>query len=212
LVTTKQQIDALLSLFKLTPADCDIIIDLRSNPSVDEAEVSKYIAIFKSFPYLDVWRTFTLAGSSFPESLADIQKDSSRLISRNEFKLWKLLLGNSELPRRPSFGDYGIAHPVLNDVDPRTMRMSANLRYTVENDWFILKAKDARRYGFNQFNGLCRKLVAHTEYRGAKYSWADEAIFACSLRNDKPGNASTWRALGTNQHLVFVAFQVANQS
>jgi len=206
----KSQLDTLLALFDLTHNECDVILDMRNIQEASHTEASKYMAILKNFPYVKEWRSLTFAGSSFPESLAAVERDSSSQISRNEFKLWKQIRKATDLPRIPSFGDYGIAHSELNDVDPRTMRMSANLRYTLEEDWLIFKGRDARRYGFPQFNGLCRKLVSHPGYRGQAFSWGDKSIYACSLRNDKPGNASTWRALGTNQHIVFVASQVAS--
>ena len=65
----------------------------------------------------------------------------------------KLMCWHSWLPTRSTpteseistgFGDYAIAHPIPTELDPRTMRMSASIRYTTSDEWLILKGRNVR--------------------------------------------------------------------
>jgi hypothetical protein len=107
------------------------------------------------------------------------------------------------------FGDYAIAHPVPTELDPRTMRMSASIRFTTDEDWLIVKGKNVRQYGFDQYFELCRTLVGLPEYLGENFSWGDRFIARCARGSAGPGNATTCRKVGTNHHLTLVARQLA---
>jgi hypothetical protein len=110
----------------------------------------------------------------------------------------------------PTFGDYAIAHPLLVEVDPRLMKMSAQLRYTTDTAWLVFKERNVRDYGFEQFKGICTALIARPEYKGAAFSWGDNAISECTLTSSGPGNATTWRRIGTNHHLTMVTDQISS--
>ena len=89
------------------------------------------------------------------------------------------------------------------------MRMSASIRYTTADHWLIVKGKNVRQYGFDQYFELCRTLVELPEYSGENFSWGDRFIMRCARGSGGPGNATTWRKVGTNHHLTLVAQQLA---
>jgi hypothetical protein len=39
------------------------------------------------------------------------------------------------------------------------MRMSANIRYTARENWLVVKGRNVRQYGFDQYFDLCGTLV-----------------------------------------------------
>jgi Beta protein len=90
------------------------------------------------------------------------------------------------------------------------MRMSAAVRYATPNDWLILKKKNVRDHGFEQFHDIAAELVQRSEFRGADFSGGDRAIHDCAKRNSGPGNATTWRWIATNHHVETVIDQIAN--
>ncbi len=90
------------------------------------------------------------------------------------------------------------------------MRMSASIRYTISDEWLILKGRNVREHGFDQYFELSRQLVQLPEYSGEEFSWGDRWIRRCARREIGPGNATTWRKVGTNHHLVLVAQDLAN--
>ncbi|HEB55827.1 MAG TPA: hypothetical protein ENI98_05885 [Gammaproteobacteria bacterium] len=212
LTTTGRGLEELISQWDTAPENCDIIIDLQEIPIEGIHDLVEYACnAIQTFPHIEKWRTLTLAASSFPLNLSGIARDDTKLIMREELSLWNEIRAVSDkLPRIPTFGDYGITHPTLPDLDPRTMRMSVNLRYTTETAWLIAKGRDARRYGYDQFNNLCRNIISLPEYKGPDFSWGDAYIKRCAEDEDGPGNASSWRKAGTNHHITLVVGQVAN--
>lgn len=161
-----------------------------------------------SIPAISEWASFIIAGSAFPKSMGEVGK-GHQFVSRLEWALYKEVI--SEEGRPPTFGDYGINHfAPLEGFDPVTMQMSANIRYTVENDWLILKGSSVKKLGYSQYHELSAKLVSMSEYKGKDYSWGDNYISQCADRTVKSGNATIWRKVGTSHHITFVVNQVAS--
>jgi hypothetical protein len=133
-------------------------------------------------------------------------------LPRREWELWKTLQRRPGiLPRHDLiFGDYAITHPVPKELDPRTMRMSASIRYTTRDNWLVVKGRNVRQYGFEQYFELCKELVQRPEYEGRDFSWGDKYISDCADGMTGPGNATTWRKVGTNHHLTRVMREIAN--
>ena len=87
--------------------------------------------------------------------------------------------------------------------------MSASIRYTTDGNWLVVKGRNVRRYGFEQYFELCRTLVMRQEFSGRGFSWGDQYIDDCAFERTGPGNATTWRKVGTNHHLTLVARALA---
>lgn len=206
------ELSKLLKFFQLSPAETDLVMDFKE---LSEGQTSPIIIAVRSIlnSLLDVndWRTITFTGTGFPENLSQLSSSRINRRPRTEWVIWTALANNrNRIPRLPTFGDYAIAHPEPVEVDPRLMRMSANLRYTTSNDWIILKGRNVRDYGYEQFNGLCRILTQLPEYSGPSLSWGDNYIRNCASDIEGPGSATTWRKVGTNHHLTFVTEQLAS--
>ena len=123
----------------------------------------------------------------------------------------QIVVQRASILRVPQFGDYGIAHPIMAELDPRTMVMSANLRYTADDYWLVLKKRNVNKHGYSQFIDICRDLVKLQEYSGRSFSWGDQQIADYAAGNGGPGNAQMWRKIGTNHHLTKTIKQVASQ-
>ena len=88
------------------------------------------VPVINALPHLAAWRTLTFASCSFPQSLGRFGPDSESPIIRTEWQIWMQLISlGPRLLRVPSFGDYAVNYPEETFVDPRIMRMSANLVY-----------------------------------------------------------------------------------
>jgi hypothetical protein len=88
------------------------------------------------------------------------------------------------------------------------MNMSANVRYTTDHHWLIVKGRGTLNHGYQQFNELCRKLVALPEFSGRRFSDGDTYLDDCASDAAGPGNASKWRQAGTSHHIAYVTLQV----
>lgn len=190
----------------------DLIIDLEDIEATAGTSALVARSIFSMIPNKERWRRITLAAASFPEDLSDVSAATVVKLPRHEWALWRALQKRpAALPRRDLiFGDYTMAHPIGKTLDPRTMRMSANIRYTTEDDWLVIKGRNVRQYGFSQYFELCRLLIERPEYSGRDYSWGDGYISACAEGTQGPGNATTWRKVGVNHHITLVTKELAN--
>jgi len=63
--------------------------------------------------------------------------------------------------------------------------------------------------GFQQYRTLSLDCLNHPAYHGANYSAGDTFISECAAGRGGTGNTTTWRFVGANQHMVFVASAVA---
>ena len=212
-VDIEADVSRLVTAFGTRTADSlDLLIDLEDLSYETSRALLIVRSIFSMIPRRDEWRRMIAASASFPEDLSDVNAGSISTLPRREWQLWRTLQRRpTALPRRDLiYGDYAIAHPIPKELDPRTMRMSANIRYTSVDDWLIIKGRNVRQYGFEQYFELCRVLVGRPEYSGRGFSWGDNFIEQCAQGMQGPGNATTWRKVGTNHHLTLVVRALAN--
>ena len=118
--------------------DVDLIVDF--GPRVPSKAALPYQ--IDALPLITDWRTLTVAASSFPVDMSGIARNSIEEIDREEWLSWLSLRGKRKaLQRMPTYGDYTINHPVLNEIDPRIMSMSPNIRYTNSTNYVIAKGQ-----------------------------------------------------------------------
>jgi hypothetical protein len=210
--TLGTSINELLHKYSRRIEQCDLIIDEKA-PNFEPLDgfVSLLEQIIKNLPYLNRWRSFGLIGTSLPASLSIFERGVS-IIPRNEWRTYKRLQGRlrSSGIRIPTFGDYGISNPEVLRVDPRFMRTTANIRYTINDGWFIVRGQSIREYGLGQHKDLCREIVNSKIYEGPDFSPGDKYILDCAQDSASTGNPTTWRWVGTSHHLESVARDVAN--
>jgi hypothetical protein len=195
----------------LSPDRVDLLIDLDDlgqNPG-RAGLVARYV--LGQVP-AGPWRRVVLGAASFPEDLSEVDARTVARLPRFEWNLWTGLKKWIRL-QRPDlvFADYAISHPRLRELDPRIMRMSASIRYTTADAWLVLKGRNVRQFGFEQYFDLCQELVNQPEYCGADFSWGDRFVAECASRETGPGNATTWRKVGTNHHITLVARSLSAQ-
>lgn len=207
-----KELNDLLSAIGATPATTDLVIDFGDLGDIPAAQLRLLArSALNLVNDAGSYRTFALVATSFPQDLTDVDAQTIARLPRREWELWQGLCSRPErLSRLPSYGDYGISHPASASIDPRMMRMSASIRYTAPKEWLIVKGRNVRDHGFAQFNALCSALVELPEFSGESFSWGDDFIAKCARREAGPGNATTWRKVGTNHHLTLVASQLAN--
>jgi hypothetical protein len=189
----------------------DLVVDLEDLRSDSGRALLVARSVFSMIPKKE-FRCMILAAASFPEDLSEVDAATVTRLPRREWELWKSLQKRPKnLPRRDLiFGDYAITHPSPKELDPRTMRMSASIRYTTPDYWLVLKGRNVRQYGFDQYFDLCKELVDRPEYASMNFSWGDRFIRDCADGISGPGNATTWRKVGTNHHITRVIADLRN--
>jgi hypothetical protein len=202
------ELEKILADSDLPAEQVDILIDLDSL----EGDVQRSVLVARSLlavvPQPSAWRRLIVAASSFPSDLSGVEAAGISELPRTEWLVWERLQRRAVIRPDIVYADYAIAHPSPKELDPRVMRMSASIRYTDSRAWVIVKGRNVRQWGFDQYFDLAGQLAAHRAYRGAGFSWGDRYINECAARSVGPGNATTWRKVGTNHHITLVVRQL----
>lgn len=186
----EEAIDALMAKLNASFENTDIVLDFKSLPLQDVGDPLSYIRnVINNFPRLSSWRTVTIAASNFPQSLRDMAEESTKLIPREEYIIWKNLIAKEHsLSRLPSFGDYAIDHPNYQDLKYVKAKIFVTLRYATNSHWLVVKKREKNEYKHDQFYDLCHELVENKEYfLTPEFSTGDKRIHLCSTRSGRPG-------------------------
>jgi hypothetical protein len=202
-------IDELEKIVGVPRSEIDMLIDAGSVTHLPSAAAvtRMYRGLLDVLPGIDDWRTLTIIGGAFPLSLAPLTRNAWNAAPRYDWQGWTALLTRPR-ERYPSFGDYAIAHPSLPPSGRATIL--AQLRYTLQNEYLIYKGQDAIDHGYGQFFAICADLVSRPQFSGAQFSYGDGMIHARATTGGSPGNAETWRTIGTSHHVEMVIHQIAN--
>ena len=182
-----------LHQFDSNLAEVDIIIDYKYIDSkTPVGRMSKLVAgAILSLPYIEEWRTFSFTATAFPENLSEFPSGTNGNIIRTEWLIYKKLL-TTKLTRYPAFGDYIISNPEYAKIDPRFMRMSANIRYTADDEYLIFRGFSVTnpKYGkWKQTKDLCQRIISHAKYSGKDFSYGDKYIYDCAHDDRSTGKA-----------------------
>lgn len=150
-----------------------------------------------------------IAGGSFPMTLTGIPVGAQNKLRRKEWHVWQDLRiqpGCAEV----RFGDFTVTNPEPLEIeDPTAMNPSAAIRYALEGEWWLIRGKGVKTPGaggFNQYNTLCKLLVASPLYAGPAFSYGDGRYsFYAQPGQTQTGNLTTWRRDAANRHLVQTA-------
>lgn len=191
----------------------DAVLDLGHITAEPKTLERGTAAALGAIARLGKWRQVTLLAGAFPVNLAGIQR-GTRQIPRLDWDLYKRV--HAPLKSEGvnlAFGDYGVTHVDAFDEDPRRLRMSANLRYTHWKNWQVLKGRNTKDYGYEQYKDLCAILVSLPIFAGRNFSQGDANYDKLATSGSKvgPGNATQWRRDATNHHIHVVLHQLASR-
>jgi|GEM_PF-2448251 len=204
-------LDRLLLRLQTSPENTDLIIDFAAINETNAsfaARIARLVIV--DLPHLDAWKSVTLAAGGFPNALDDVPPQTLSEVSRWELTTWRTV--NERLRdklRVPTFGDYAVAYPRQTSGVP--FAPAPQIRYTASEGWLILKGRKNERRGNFQFFEICRAISQHPEFTPG-LSWGDERITDLAQYADsdppppeaRPGNATTWRSIGTSHHIAQV--------
>jgi Beta protein len=219
-----RQIDSVLGTIGVTPNGVHLLVDFA-----DQVPPKVTLPfLIDALPRVRDWHTLTLACSSFPETLGDVDKNTIDELDRSEWAAWVHLRNTQESSgkRVPTFGDYGVNHPILtDDLDPKMIIVAPNIRYTSAASFVIAKGQAQPRkkkakttvQKVNranlapkvQYPKLANMIKSHPTWKKADFSWGDKFIDRCS-QNHCTGTGSDWRGVGASHHIALVVQQIAN--
>lgn len=211
----KGEISELLKYFSLSATDVDLVIDCKEFvPHSAAAYAGMLLSFLNNTPYLNRWRSLTVAGTAFPAIISSPEYRPSGRVKRYEWLGYKSLikkLGDDQ--RLPSFSDYTVSHPQTGKLDPRLMDPNAKIKYTIEDEWFIVVGSQVKKNGRGQYRELCDRILNAQPmiFDGFDFSWGDSYIYECATVQQKvsTGGTSTWPSVMNNHHLTRVVSELA---
>jgi hypothetical protein len=185
----------------LTPAESDVLLDLRYVRAKETDHLrATALQVLQVVSRIGNFRNTIVAGGSIPEVLGKQEQGQIRRESRVELGLWSDL-GTSLGDQVPAYSDYGILSPLY--VPPkRAVNVPARIRYSTKTDHAFSRAPRA------EYAELCNGLVRSPEFSGESFSLGDLRIYRCAKGMLKPGNPTLWVASDANHHLELVSDQV----
>ncbi len=207
-----QEISRIIDRLKIKLSKVYLLLDMGF---IDQGQTHLAKIASTSF-YSDVknindFKEVFFAATSFPINLSSCKTNYVTKIERIEMII-KDHFENSptKILRIPKFADYCVSNPEIGEIDPRLMTMSAAVRYTVEDAWYIFKAASVKKYSFDQFYDLAKEITSSTVYYGEDFSWGDNLIYEKSKRKGGTGNPTTWRQIATNHHITVMITNLSN--
>lgn len=213
---------SLLQYMEIGASSVDLVID--ENLLELGSSAADYAALLQSrlgaLPAKRKWRTLTVTGSVFPESLPSTKYRPHGTLSRIEWLGYKGLVARlGPEDRIPSFGDYSVSHPRTNKLDPRFMDPNAKVKYTIDDAWLVVMGTRMRQPPYReQYRDLCQRIirVSPPVYPGKDFSWGDEYIYNCAnsvmvkKKVTTTGGSSTWPCVCNNHHITRVVRDLAS--
>jgi hypothetical protein len=196
-----------LRRYGVSPVQVDLVID---RGGVDSGSVT-YREFAHLIPWVDSWRTLTVLAGSFPKDLSGLARGKTHRLRRAEWRQWRDL--ESWPGRRPAFGDYSVQHVNFKEPVPAP-NPSASVRYTIADDFFILRGEGIRNVGGpgpGQWNAWAQLLIEMPDFFGAGFSAGDRYIAERAANMDTNGTPQTWLQAAFSHHLTTAALQVAGR-
>jgi hypothetical protein len=218
--TLTKNLSAFLSRHTLAPEELDLVVDLGAVEELIAEGIANLTREFlAAVPDQPRWRTLTVTGCAFPISMGRVDRHASEVVERAEWKAWQnsLYRVRHSIPRLPTYGDCAIQHPKgVEGFDPRLMQVSAAARYTLPDDWLLIKGESTRNVAaIQQFPKLAKRLVygkLSAYFAGEKHCLGCKGIKAAADGAPKLGSAEAWRRLGTIHHITMVVDGLASLS
>lgn len=203
-------VTAFLSTHGLVPEQVDLVVDLGAVENmVADGIASLADAFLADVPWHTRWRSFTVSGCAFPKSMQGVGKHSHAVVDRAEWMAWRdgLYAIRGSIPRLPTFSDCAIQHPEgVEGFDPLIMQVSASVRYTIIDQWLLMKGESTRNVPPSvQFPNLAVQLVyghLSQHFAGPGHCAGCQGMQDAADGQPKLGSAEAWRRLGTIHHLT----------
>lgn len=209
-------IDRFLAKHALVPEQIDLIVDLGAvDQMISFGVMSLATSFLADIPHQVRWKTLTISSCAFPNSMGGVARHAHALVERADWIAWRegLYDQRGAIPRLPTFSDCAIQHPKgIEGFDPITMQVSASVRYTLTDDWLLIKGESTRRTPpSTQFPDLARKIVygqLNSHFAGAQHCTGCSCVKNSADGAKKLGSAEAWRRIGTIHHMTCVIEQL----
>ncbi|MFT3793777.1 beta family protein [Flavobacterium sp.] len=207
----QDKIDLIMKQLSFDVSNVHLIFDLcDSDFTYVEDFADAIVSILANFPHLQKWKSFSICGGAFPPT-GQVEKGENYII-RNDWKLYKHIIAklSPEPYNRPiNFGDYGVVSPGYFQYDPVKMSRSANIRYTLNESWFVIKGSALKNSSdYEQYVTQAEKITSQAFFLGEGFSLGDKRLKDCCEGYDTAGSPTVWNWAGNCHHFTKVVYDL----
>lgn len=205
-----EMISTVLDAVGAEPRATDLVLDAGQITSDEVSLLTKAVVGVLGNGALADFRTLTFAAGAFPESISDVE--GTTRLARADWALWQALTKRATSQfRLPTFSDYSIQGGLPPTSDVQFARPSANIRYTADDHWLVMRGKSLMREGgYEQYGEMAQYLTKQSCFAGPGFSSGDKYIYDCAHGVEKNGSPEVWRRVGTSHHIAQVLKQLTS--
>jgi hypothetical protein len=187
-----------LRALRLEPSSVDLFLDfetlllLPADSRTAPGMVSVLTDVLREYGESG-FRNIVICGSSVPDKVGKEYDGSSLRVERTEIAAWQSLV-DSHSEGLVKFGDYGVIHPLEQDVSG-PVRPPARIRLSTEREHVFWRAPR------KDYLALSEKVVASREYDPELAAWGSGALRLCARYGRGKGGPAEWVARDTNLHI-----------
>lgn len=199
------------------PDEVHLVIDFRVILSGLDGLKNYAVNFVKTFAADFNFDKVIFSGSSIPPVITSVlSTNSSVVIERQEWHLWKLIEGALPKPILPKseFGDYGLVSPEYSDLELEIWLVQGvaapKVFYTYDTKHFVMRGGAFKTHpsGYGQYFDMADALVVMPFFRKIKYSFGEDYIYERSalapVRAKRGGSPSSWLKATLVTHITFV--------
>jgi hypothetical protein len=193
----------------LSAQQIDVVVDLRFIGEMEPERLDDLVLDFFGYQPRGFAPRFTaITGSSALKTVAEVPRNGTLAVTRQELLLWTRLRRELGPATRVGYGDYGVIHPDFSQSAP-SPNANAKIRYTRGQSIHYFRGTSLYKpSNFAQYHDLARRVINNQHYRGHQYSAGDGDIWDCAHRGTHPGNLGTWVRIDQNHHIESTAEQI----
>ncbi|QTJ70094.1 beta family protein (plasmid) [Rhodococcus opacus] len=198
-----------LEALDLSPGQVDLILDLGFVDGNSLIAFAGFVpAVIGALPHVHDWRSLVMLAGAFPQSLASAKPNEPASFPRYDAELWSRVIA-SEPPRLPTYGDYVTSYPVPGP--PVKHQSAPNIRYTSDDQWFVIKSKVDPKLGNRTIFPIATMLRNQKPGILSKetFSWGDREYHRLASERGGPGGGTEWKAWSTSHHISVVIDRLA---
>lgn len=205
------RLERYLKAANVTEDKVHLLIDIKD----DFLNYSTYFASAQKIKNIDKWKNFIFASGAFPIDMSECKFSEDNYIPRKDWLKWSSsITGENVLARVPTYADYGIRHPIYNETY-QFLEATSSIKYTLENNWLIIKGKK-RRYDY--FLAGAKLLVSTKLFYKKEFSKGDAYIAEKAIHHDiyqknpkvkGTGTTELWLKAGLSHHFALVFDQLS---
>ncbi len=204
-----EQLKKGMKALAIDASDCEIVVDfsgLELDPKIATDVVS---GTFTELAEIANWGCIVFQGSNFPAT-NPAEAGKTQIVPRHEWTVFMAAMRDCDIPHeRLGFSDFGADCGKINFPKKAGGAIPIpHVRYTTKTSTMVIRGKEGGKQSDRMIEVL-KTLVAHADFAGKAFSYADKRMWDAANGLATAGNPSMWREWNMAHHISRVVQDIA---